>query len=352
MDITKIFSEYGLLAMGAVLFIVALLLTPVAMKTGILLKIMDEPNARKVHTNPIARTGGLMVFAIIGISIALAPTLLDLTVGKTLISWGMLILLMFALGIVDDVVDLNSKFKFLVQLLVAIELVFVLGYPENLKISFLGTFEVWGWLLAFVFVIWIVGVTNAINLVDGLDGMASGVSLIAATGMLIMASHINDVESIVILLGLITALCGFLFFNLKPAKVFLGDGGSLTIGFVLGGVSLRLMAVDEGISIISFIILLFIPIFDTLWSIVRRKINHKKLFEADRNHLHHKLLDTFGYWKTILTIYFVSFGLMIFVVGLNLEEQELLSLILGIAALLLFVITTIKAGYFKVIGGK
>jgi UDP-GlcNAc:undecaprenyl-phosphate GlcNAc-1-phosphate transferase len=157
-------------------------------------------------------------------------------------------------------------------------------------------------------VVWIVGVTNTINLIDGLDGLASGVAAIAAATLMFIAA-INGFHFIMLECAILAgAALGFLPYNFNPAKIFMGDTGALFLGYMLGVLSIRgVMKTVTAITLIGMIFVLGIPIFDTAFAIIRRKINKKPIMQADKGHVHHRLLDKgFSQKETVLILYVIS----------------------------------------------
>ena len=208
---------------------------------------------------------------------------------KALLIGGVIILL---LGVVDDIVDLSPKHKFIVQMVPAL---IVILYNSDLINSFivnqLKIFDLLGYLLYPILIFWIVGVTNSINLIDGLDGLACGISLIALVAFLILGLRQNLEALSLISIALAASMLAFLKFNFHPAKIFLGDSGSTFAGFMLASIgALWVLNSGNAFFILIPIIILALPIFDTLFAIWRRYRGHYPIFQADKGHLHHRLL--------------------------------------------------------------
>jgi len=208
---------------------------------------------------------------------------------KALLIGGVIILL---LGVVDDIANLSPKHKFLIQMIPAL---IVIIYNSDLINSFivnqLKSLDLLSYLLYPILIFWIVGITNSINLIDGLDGLACGVSLIALVAFLILGLRQNLEALSLISIALAGSMLAFLRFNFYPAKMFLGDSGSTFAGFMLASVG-ALWVLNSGnvFFILTPIIILALPIFDTLFAIWRRYREHHPIFQADKGHLHHRLL--------------------------------------------------------------
>jgi len=208
---------------------------------------------------------------------------------KALLIGGVIILL---LGVVDDIVDLSPKHKFIIQMVPAL---IVIIYNSDLINSFivnqLKIFDLLGYLLYPILIFWIVGVTNSINLIDGLDGLACGISLIALVTFLILGLRQNLEALSLISIALAGSILAFLKFNFYPAKIFLGDSGSTFTGFMLASIgALWVLNSRNAFFILIPIIILALPIVDTLFAIWRRYRGHYPIFQADKGHLHHRLL--------------------------------------------------------------
>lgn len=269
---------------------------------------VDVPDARKVHTVPIPRMGGVAIFFGFWIALAVVEYLftgvlfprsgpfLGMFIGATMI---------FALGLADDFKPLPAKFKLLMQIVAAGIAVYF-----GVRIDFLSNPGGGLILLAPAIAIpltvfWMVGITNTINLIDGLDGLAGGVSLIAAATTALIAWQTHQPTIALVALALMGATIGFLRYNWNPAKIFMGDSGSLFLGFTLASLSvvglLKLLATA---ALMVPVLILGVPIFDTAFAIVRRAWNRRPIFSPDRGHLHHRLLGLgLSQRRTVIIIY-------------------------------------------------
>ncbi|MBP1173402.1 MULTISPECIES: glycosyltransferase family 4 protein [Paenibacillus] len=298
----------------------ALLLTPLVKKFAVKVGAVDVPNARKVHTRIMPRLGGLGIFLAFLLSLlAVLPFVPDGMLSSRDINFiaafligGTLITL---IGALDDRFDLNAKLKFLAQIAVACMVVFAFDIRVDfVNVPFQDAYSsLESWISIPLTIFWIVGVTNAINLIDGLDGLAAGVSGIAIGTIFVMSVLMGNYMVAMLCLVLLGSIIGFLFFNFHPAKIFMGDTGSLFLGFSLAMLS---MLGFKQIAIVSFItplIIIGVPLSDTFFAIIRRKLQKKPIFSPDKGHLHHCLRELgFSHRQTVLIIYGIAafFGVL------------------------------------------
>ena len=282
------------------------LATPLVIWLARRIGAVDRPSIRSVHTLPIPRIGGVAIY-LAAVSLIVCLLFVNNKIGDCFreVRLQVVVLLcsvtaVFLIGLVDDLRGLPARFKFMAELLGAGALCFVGVRVDNIGIGD-GIAMRLGWLGYPVTLLWIVGITNAVNMSDGLDGLAAGVSAIACGVIALFAlygstlhsglAQSNDVVMAVFALALFGSLCGFLFFNFNPAKVFMGDCGSLFIGFTIASVSV--MCVSKSTALVGLALpalALGIPIFDTLFSMLRRFLERRSLFSPDRSHFHHRLL--------------------------------------------------------------
>ena len=272
---------------SVIAFIVSFILTPYMAHVGKKQNMLDIPSHRKIHEEAIPNLGGIVIF--FGFLLSLLFVVQIEGQVKALLIGGVIILL---LGVVDDIANLSPKHKFAIQMIPAL---IVIIYNSDLINSFivnqLRSFDLLGYLLYPILIFWIVGVTNSINLIDGLDGLACGVSIIALITFLILGLKLNLEALNLISIALAGSMLAFLRFNFYPAKIFLGDSGSTFAGFVLASTG-ALWVLNSRTAFFIFIpvIILALPIFDTLFAIWRRYRGHRPIFQADKGHLHHRLL--------------------------------------------------------------
>ncbi|RFB11049.1 undecaprenyl/decaprenyl-phosphate alpha-N-acetylglucosaminyl 1-phosphate transferase [Bacillus sp. HNG] len=290
-----------------VCFIASILITPFVIKLAIKIGATDQPNQRKVHQKVMPRLGGLAIF----ISFVIGFLILQ---PESEYKWPILIgsFIIIITGILDDLFELSAKWKLFGQILAAFVVIFNGVDLEMVNLPFgAGQLEL-GYLTIPLTIIWIVGITNAINLIDGLDGLAAGVSSIALMTLSGMAIIKGDVFVVSIGVLLLFSTLGFLIYNFHPAKIFMGDTGALFLGYMIAVLSLLGF---KNVTLISFIvpvIILGVPISDTFFAIIRRIVNKQPLSAPDKSHLHHCLLRLgYSHRKTVLMIYGMSaiFGL-------------------------------------------
>ncbi len=292
--------------------IMVLLLTPIVKSFAIWVGAVDAPNHRKVHTRIMPRMGGLAIFlAFVGAFFIISPAITDM---KHNAAWGLVLggLIIVITGAFDDRFELSPKVKLLGQVLAAGVVVAFGLKVELVNIPFGDSMVYIGWLSVPLTILWIVGVTNAINLIDGLDGLAAGVSAIATTTMMVMSLMMGNYTVALLCAVLLGSICGFLFFNFHPAKIFMGDTGALFLGFSLATLSILGFKQATIVSFIVPLLILGVPLSDTFFAILRRKLNKTPISVADKSHLHHCLLQLgFSHRKTVLIIYGIAafFGL-------------------------------------------
>ncbi|PYY29548.1 glycosyltransferase family 4 protein [Paenibacillus illinoisensis] len=297
----------------------ALALTPLVKKFAVRIGAMDTPNARKVHTRIMPRLGGLGIFLAFIITVAaLLPfvsawfTTRDMSFVSAFLIGGSIIVL---IGALDDRFELSAKVKLLGQLVAAAVVVF--GF--NIRVDFVNIpfqdaySSLEAWVAIPLTILWIVGVTNAINLIDGLDGLAAGVSGIAIGTIAVMSFLMGNTMIALMCLVLLGSIIGFLFFNFHPAKIFMGDTGSLFLGFSLAMLSMLGFKQIAVVSFITPLIIIGVPLSDTFFAIIRRAVQRKPIFSPDKGHLHHCLRELgFSHRQTVLIIYGIAafFGVL------------------------------------------
>ncbi|ARU49442.1 putative undecaprenyl-phosphate N-acetylglucosaminyl 1-phosphate transferase [Sulfurospirillum diekertiae] len=263
-------------------FLVSTILSFMLVKYKDIICILDEPNARSYHTVVIPRSGGVGIF----IAFILGVLLLDIAHDY----WFFLpLFIIFALGLYDDINPLSSKKKLLITFLSSI-LLFYLGFDIDKYGCFVGYDIILPtWISCLFFGIACAGFINSINLIDGLDGLASLVSLVILCAFAYLGFRWHDDFLFGVALVLMSAILGFLIFNWHPAKIFMGDSGSLTLGFII--VILSVYSIKQSyITAVSVLLLAAIPILDTLIVMVRRIVNKQNPFKADQTHMHHIVL--------------------------------------------------------------
>lgn len=289
----------------------AFIMTPLIKRFAVLVGAVDVPNERKVHTTLMPRLGGLAIFmAFVGGYVIISPALTAVKDYNSNAVWGLLIgaSIIVLLGSLDDKFNLSAKIKLLGQLIAASVVVSFGLKVELLNMPFGEALNInMNWLSILITIVWIVGVTNAINLLDGLDGLAAGVSAIATATMMVIALLMGYIFVALLCAVLLGSIIGFLFFNFHPAKIFMGDSGALFLGFCLATLSILGFKQAMLVSYIVPLLILGVPLTDTLLAIVRRIINKKPISVADKGHLHHCLMEMgFSHRKTVLIIYGIA----------------------------------------------
>ena len=314
----------------------------IAKKKGFLDVPKDE---RRVHKKPIPVGGGIAM--VISVSILMVYFL---PINKNLIMALIASLIIAISGLYDDKEGLSPKLKFLFQILAAV--ILIIG---GMKIEFFtNPFDSHDALLILnilsipVTIFWVCGITNTINLIDGLDGLASGVSMICAISMFFITYKMGRYD-VSLVCALVAGAClGFLPFNFNPAKIFMGDTGALYLGFMLSYISISGFLKQAAILMIFVpVLILGVPVFDTAFAMVRRKLSGKSMVEADKGHLHHRLLKMgLNQRQTVVILYSIS---AIFGVLANLISRfhSSIALVISIGVLLIIIATGVAAGMLK-----
>ena len=307
--------------------------------------LVDVPNERKIHVKPVSRLGGVAIWSSTILTFAVL-VLLSYYPSGSLLS-GILIgsSLMFFLGFIDDIYQLEAKFKFVIQFLIA-SVVFLLG----IKIGSIFSINLNPFFSYIFTVLWIVGISNAVNFIDGVDGLAGSVITISAVTLGLISTAISpDVGSALIAALIAFILAGavlaFLTFNFNPAKIFMGDSGALFCGFLLA--SLSITGIIEGNSPIGIIVPMFIlaiPILDITFSSLRRILKGVSPFHADSEHIHHKLLHA-GLSQNMTVLTLVFFALCFGAIAALLMKISLTKY--GIYAIIILIIMLVLSIYSR-----
>ena len=325
--------------------LVALILTPIVRRFAIGIGAVDIPkDNRRVHKEAMPLIGGLAIY--LGVMVAvfiflpLDRSLISILVGGTII---------LISGILDDVRELSPKLKLAFQIAAALVLVF-----GGIKIDFItnpfsdNPLIYLGFFSIPITIFWVVGITNTLNLIDGLDGLACGVASISSFTLMLVANKFGYTD-VMILSAIVAGSClGFLPYNFNPAKIFMGDTGSLFLGFMLAAISIEgVMKSVATIAVIVPIIILGVPIFDTAFAILRRLLSGRSIMSADKGHLHHRLLKKgYSQKKTVLILYSISLafsGFAFFIAKANSKQAVYLSVLMFLVAILI----AIKVGMFN-----
>lgn len=325
--------------------IISFVMTPPARKLAIKVGALDVPKeTRKIHKRPMPYFGGLAIYiAIMSCMFVYMP---HTSINRHILAGATVIVLA---GLIDDMYGMPAKIKLLIQILAA-----VIAIRGGVQIHFLtnplseaGMIYLFNGLSYAISLFWIVGITNTINLIDGLDGLASGVATIAATTLLFTASKMGH-DFIVMQCAIIAgASLGFLPFNFNPAKIFMGDTGSLLLGYMLAVTSVSGMV--KSVAAIALVVPVFalgLPIFDTAFAIIRRYKNNKPIMEADKDHLHHKLMKSgLNQRQTVLIMYFISMLLGIVAIIIA-DASPFIGLTVATIVVIIVFLFAKKAGLF------
>ncbi len=280
--------------------ITTLLLTPLAGRLAIAFGAIDLPdNKRRIHTKPTPRMGGIAIYTAFLMTLAIVPFLRNELSSRfnEHPQWYISIIaattIIFLLGVYDDLRGANAPLKIAVQILAALVLQYAGFGIELISIPFFGeNYALPLWLSFILTAGWIVGITNAFNLVDGIDGLATGISAFALLSILISSVALGSFEVGLLAVILLGAVIGFLYYNFHPASIFLGDSGSLTLGFLVA--TLSMLGAQKGTTTLAIAIPLVsfgLPVVEIFLSLIRRFVGGKPLMQSDRGHIHHRLLE-------------------------------------------------------------
>jgi UDP-GlcNAc:undecaprenyl-phosphate/decaprenyl-phosphate GlcNAc-1-phosphate transferase len=346
--------------------------TPLVVRAAHRFGVVDLPGPRKIHITPIPRIGGLAVFLGFGVGLVFAAFATGYVTNPEhgrAGYWAALSLAALAalvLGLVDDIYGVSFQWKFLVQVLAAVFLWRAGFRIEVLGIPFVNTVVTLGFWSLPLTVLWIVGVTNAFNLIDGLDGLAAGTALITTTAVAVIAIVGGHVAVSAVGVALVGALAGFLRYNFSPARIFLGDSGSMFLGFSLAVMSIHGSQKNvTAVAVLAPLLIMGYPILDTGFSIMRRLNslrtdaggrgglgfvirNAHRVFLPDRGHLHHQLLDLgFSQRTAVLLLYAcalaMALGALALVIMNSLQIALLLAISLTALTLAFFVFVMVRS---------
>lgn len=306
--------DYILVLIAA--FMMSLILTPIVRFLSFRVGAVDNPNARRINRVPMPSAGGLSIF----FSFLVATLILMPLVLKNweqsyfhyilpVVLGGVIIVIT---GFIDDIYELKPRVKMIGIVLAAVLVWYFTEFRfDSFKIPFGGPLIQFSPILTFIVtVIWIVGITNAVNFLDGLDGLVSGVAIISLTTMGLISNFFlfkSDIYLTLTIFVLIMSIAGFFPYNYNPAIIYLGDTGALFIGFMIGVLSLQGLKNATAVAVLSPVLVLGVPIVDTAVAILRRKLSGKKISEADRMHLHHRLLAMgFTHRGAVLVVYGIA----------------------------------------------
>ncbi len=285
--------------------VLSLVLTPVARRLALRTGFVDRPVARSMHTEPVPYLGGLAIFLAFSGAVLFGGGTPDREVIGILVCGALIV----ALGMVDDRIRLSAKSKLFGQVAIAAALVYLFDVKIDYIHSPLGDrwvfFGAWAGPLT---IFWLVSFINVVNLIDGLDGLAAGISTIAALTLLLVSLQQQFAGAMVLTAALAGAAIGFLRYNFNPAKIFMGDAGSMFLGYALAAISVHgLLKTTLTVGVFVPVLTLALPIFDTAFAIIRRVASGRSIGEADKDHLHHRLLRLgLSHRTTVLVMWAIS----------------------------------------------
>lgn len=285
--------------------IIALVLTPLMVVVSRKIGAVDNPNARRINVKPMPSAGGVAIFvAFSAITLLVLPRFVALPnypgITESYLSYVWPFVLgggiVAVTGLIDDIMELGAKSKLVGQIAGACVIwFFTTSHFDNFKIPFGGPLLVFPeWLSFLATIFWILAITNAVNLIDGLDGLASGVSIISLSTMGLVAYFFLGTTNVylpITIFVLVFAIAGFFPFNFPPAIIYLGDTGALFLGFMISVLSLQGLKNATAVAVVTPMLILGVPLTDTVVAMIRRKLNGGSMVEADRMHLHHRLLS-------------------------------------------------------------
>jgi len=327
-------------------FVICLITTPFVIEMCKKHGLVDVPkDSRRVHSKPMPRAGGIAIFASSMIALLVYFLITKNTPSLEFNNqfFGYLIgaIIIFAMGLIDDIFTLRAKYKFIFE--VASILV---AYAFNVRLENIGAYEL-GWFSFPATFLWIITIQNAMNLIDGLDGLAAGITSISALSLLMLfISTSASLEAIIITAAIVGASIGFLPYNFNPAKTFMGDCSSNFLGYTMAVVTI--LGFSRGYTAVEYlapVLILGVPIFDTLFAMVRRAVKRKPLFAADGGHIHHRLIKAgFSQRQAVLILYTVTSTLCIIAVSLITLDVWKLGLLIAMSTIFitLWIISMIK----------
>lgn len=311
---------YWYLLAFAIALVATLLITPLTIKLATRFDIIDYPNERRINSKPTPRLGGVAIALGIAVSLGvmalvLSPLVanvpLDIHPGINYLGVGAALLVIFAVGLIDDICTVRVRYKLLGQILAATIACFSGVLFDTITNPFNDEIINIGWIAYPITIIYLIAFANIINLIDGLDGLAAGIVAIAAAALFTISIGKNHTDTALVTIAIAGACIAFLRYNSHPARVFMGDSGALTLGFLIGLVSL--FGVSRTPTIVALlvpIVIAGIPVIDTFSAIVRRIRLGESVVEADTSHIHHRLMNIGYDQRTTAYVLYVLTGLL------------------------------------------
>ncbi|MFE3847470.1 glycosyltransferase family 4 protein [Flavobacterium sp. LB3P45] len=328
------------LVFGILSLVLTLIFIPIIKKNAVKVKLVDNPNYRKVHSTPVPLVGGISIaFSVLLLILISGNRLPFLIEYLSIISSGFVLLIV---GIIDDKNDVSAKYKLVIQLLLSF-IVALAGVRISSLYGLLGIYEIAVWTQYLLTMIVITGVVNAFNLMDGVDGLVGGLSLLGFTMFFLNSIYFNDYFLGKISIIFIGAIIGFLRFNLSKNKIFMGDSGSLFLGFILVTLGIKFMEkqsfahTNYAYGFLLLVSLFSIPVLDSLRVYLGRVKQGNSPFKADNSHLHHLLLSV-GLTHKKVAVSVVSLSMILFFIGFGLISYQSISIIILLIMIVFWIV--------------
>jgi UDP-GlcNAc:undecaprenyl-phosphate GlcNAc-1-phosphate transferase len=322
-------------------FLITFLAIPSIIRVSVIKNLFDEPTERKKHSSSISSLGGLAIFAGVVFSYTLWSAGLETFSTQYIIA---AIIVMFFIGIKDDIVELTAHKKLYGQLFASLIIVFFADMRITSLYGVGGIYQIPYWLSVLVTIVTMITIINAYNLIDGIDGLAGGIGAIAAFTFGLWFYNYNQIALCILAFSLFSSLLAFLVYNFSPANIFMGDTGSLVVGLILSILCVNFVEMSFDSLPYAFpfrsspamaVAILIIPLADTLRIFCIRLMNGRSPFAADRNHIHHQLLDLgLTHREAALTLYLVNISFILIALVLrNISSLMLLTVLTFLGAL-------------------
>lgn len=333
----------GYISVFVLAFGLTYLLTPLIRNICLKLNLIDYPNERKIHSVPTPRLGGVAIYisfflALIPVyflSFKFSPHLPQII--RALFTCGSII---FILGVYDDIKGANAKLKFTVQILTALIFIYVFKFKIKYVTNPFREFAYinFGWWGIPITLLWIVGLTNAINIIDGLDGLACGIVSIVSITLFLVAVHQGDIVVALLTGAIAGTTLAFLRYNFNPAKIFMGDTGSMFLGFVLSAIAITSYRKSTvALALLIPFIVLGVPIIDTMLAIFRRFLSGSHPFQADQEHIHHRLLGLgMSHRQVVIFIYIITIVLGLVAFSFTAVKDDFAAILLIVIGIVIF----------------
>lgn len=320
-------------------FIITFLAIPSIIKVAVIKNLFDEPGERKAHKSSIPTLGGLAIFAGVVFSFTFWSAGFNFQSTQYIIA---ALIVIFFIGIKDDIIELTAEKKLYGQLVSAIILVLFANIRITSMYGLFGVYQIPYWLSICVSLFTILVIVNSFNLIDGVDGLAGGIGAIASFTYGLWFYNYNQIALCILSFALFSALLAFLVYNFSPANIFMGDTGSLTVGLIMSVLTINFLELSFDSTPYTFpfksspamaIAILILPLFDTLRVFIVRLMNKKSPMMADRNHMHHVLLDLgLSHREVSLTLYLINIGFILLALALrNVGNLALLIILISLA---------------------